>query len=209
MVRLRVFFGVMLGTGLMGWGMGYEMGQRSRPVAKDPTVVVPVCSIDNGPVLDGYSSSPPRSSRWKTIHVPTFKVEFAPEFLAGRIDLELTEAVVKAIEQKTPYKVVTSGDADMEMTGIIKAFLQKVPPDYLAAGSDVRQPETHLVVQLGWKDLRTGASSLTQKDGSRADTVELRSVACYAPELGQSITQVRLENVEQMAKQIVSLMETS
>lgn len=209
MVRLRVLFGAMLGTGLMGLGIGYEMGQRSRPVAKDATVLAPVCSIENGPVRFGYCEPPPCSSRGKTIRVSTFKVEYAPEFLAGRIDLELTEAVMAAIEQKTPYKVVTSDDADMELTGIIKAFLQKVPPDYMAAGSDIRRTETHLVVQLAWKDLRTGKSLLVQKDGSRPDSVELRSVAYYAPELGESITQPRQENVEQMANQIVSLMETS
>lgn len=208
MVRLRVLFGLMIGTGLMCLGLGYERGKRSSTVEKESAASAPVCSIADAPVVQGSSTSLPYSNRWKTICVRRFKVESAHAGLGGGIASEFTKAVVKALEARTPYKVIASRDADMELTGIIEDFRQQEPPGGLNSGSDMREIETHLVVQLTWKDLRTGQSLLPQQEGSGPATVELRSVAYYRPELGESIEQPRQENIKGVVEQMLAQMET-
>jgi hypothetical protein len=69
------------------------------------------------------------------------------------LEMDLTEAVVREIEQKTPYKVVQD-NPDTEMTGTIVAFT-KTPLSYNQLNYP-REQETTMVVELTWRDLRTG-----------------------------------------------------
>src|SRR5262249_42366028 len=57
------------------------------------------------------------------------------------------------IESRTPYKV-TQGDADTELKGTIVGF-SKAMLNYTQL-NEVREAETTMVVELTWRDLRTG-----------------------------------------------------
>src|SRR5262249_57957678 len=69
------------------------------------------------------------------------------------LEMELTQAVVRESELRTPYKVVQEG-ADTELTGTIIGFT-RIPLSYNQFNYPQEQ-ETTLVVELVWRDLRTG-----------------------------------------------------
>jgi hypothetical protein len=124
-------------------------------------LVVPACTWNdffawNGgkPVLFGYRTASNYDTRFKTVRVKIFK---NPTFWAvvpvPGLEDQLTQALVRQIEQNTPYKVV-AGDADTEISGSIRSFT-KLPLNYNQL-NEQRDVETDLIVDVVWKDLRTG-----------------------------------------------------
>jgi hypothetical protein len=69
------------------------------------------------------------------------------------LEMDTTKAVIKAIEQYTPYKVVQC-DADTELRCVINTFT-KTPLNYTQQNT-VREAQIDMTVSLIWRDLRTG-----------------------------------------------------
>ena len=114
-------------------------------------LVLPSCSVDGQIELLGYTSRPNYDTEIRTVHVPIFK---NVSFRRG-LEFELTEAVIREIEAKTPYKVVSDpACADTELTGTIVS-LNKTPIT-MNPLNEVREAETVLTVQVVWRNLRTG-----------------------------------------------------
>jgi hypothetical protein len=212
MVRLRVLFGAMLATGLMGLGLGVELGKRERPdedAEARETVAAPACSV---PVVPCVASMPNSSCSVPTLRVPKFTNRIRNDFLKqGKLCAEeLTHAVIQAIEKGTQYKVVATADAaDSELVGVITSFSQWCPGWNHNQINFIREPETTLVVDVVWKDLHTGKSLLTTKGNKRPFKSTVRSIAYYRPELSEPIAQARKQNVERMAEQILMLLEAA
>src|SRR5206468_11800111 len=134
-----------------------------------------------------------------TVRVPIFKnVTF------GRgLEFDLTRAVVREIESKTPYKVVSADcAADTELTGTITIFNKNILNRNQL--NEVREAETVLSVEVIWKDLRAnhvreilsrpltgpGAPPPPPPPGAPpppAPTVLVQSLGHFAPELGHSL----------------------
>ena len=72
--------------------------------------------------LFGYTTRPNYDCSIHTIRVPIFKTKI---FNQG-VEFQLTQAVIREIEAKTPYKVVSSGNADTELTGKITIFAKNI-----------------------------------------------------------------------------------
>ena len=72
-----------------------------------------------------------------------------------QIPFDLTRAVIREIEAKTPYKVVSDRSrADTELTGTVMSLMKNlVNRNQL---NEIREAETVLTVGIVWKDLRTG-----------------------------------------------------
>jgi hypothetical protein len=124
-------------------------------------LAVPACEFsdlfswnDGKPTIFGYRTAPNYDRRYKTIRVKMFK---NPTFWSAvpvpGLEEQLTLYIVRQIEQRTPYKVV-SGDADTELAGAIMNFLQ-VAVNYTQL-NEIRQVETTMTCAVSWKDLRTG-----------------------------------------------------
>ncbi|HEY1065956.1 MAG TPA: LptE family protein [Pirellulales bacterium] len=136
-----------------------------------------------------------------TVHVPIFESTSFRRQLGER----LTEAVVKEIEQRTPFKVVGPQDADTVLVGRItndvKRVLTVTPTD------EPRDLEVRLRVEATWTDRATNktvgsavvpiSSSLAVSE--RADD--------FLPETGQSFATASQETINRIAQQIVSMME--
>lgn len=165
----------------------------------------------------GYSTRPTYNPDIHTVRVPIFKNE---TFYRG-LEFQLTEAVIREIELRTPYKVVSAGEpADTELTGTIKAFNKNlVIPDQLNL---VRQTETTLAVEVVWKDLRPGhvgevlsqppppppsSEAVAPPPPPPPPPVLIQSVATLEPELGTSLASAQKMNVDKVARQIVAAME--
>jgi hypothetical protein len=130
-------------------------------------LLLPSCGWDGHFTLFGYTTRPNYDTKYRTVRVPIFKNKtfWAAEPVPG-MEMDLTRAVIREIESKTPYKVVQC-DADTELIGTIVGFT-KMPLSYNQL-NEVREGETALTVQLVWKDLRTGEIlSLPRRPEDRA-----------------------------------------
>ncbi len=128
-----------------------------------------------------------------TIHVPLFRSQ------AMRLDLGewLTEAVIKEIEMRTPYKVVNDPLADSVLTGTLRSA-----DDKQVVAENVNDEPRNLTydtaVHVTWID-RSGRILMQSIVSLETD---------FVPEAGQSITTAKQKVIRRTAQQIVSQMET-
>ncbi len=127
----------------------------------------------------------------KTIHVPMFQ----SSSLRKDLGEWLTEAVIKEIEARTPYKVVSNPLADSVLTGRILWDNKRVLSEN---GND--EPRS-LIFQAG--------VHVTWTDNSGRILVQsvINLGSDFVPEGGQSITTAEQTVVRKLAEQIVSQME--
>jgi hypothetical protein len=117
--------------------------------------LLPACLTDGGHfTLLGYTTKPNYNTNYRTVRVPIFKNQtYWTVTPVPGMEMDLTRAVVRELELKTPYKVVQC-DADTELVGRIVGF-QKTLLNYTPFNT-IREGETTLTVELVWRDLRTG-----------------------------------------------------
>jgi hypothetical protein len=232
------------------------------------TLLLPACEADGNFKIGGYTTRPNYDTNIHTIRIPIFQNK---TFIRG-VEFDLTQAVIREIEQKSPFKVVGPGcNADTELTGTITVFTKGLLN--VNQLNEVREAETTLTVEVVWRDLRTGeyltkpirrpgqpalpdlqpprgmaigmlsgpvaptapqeptsseplppggevpqllgsqppvpiAALPVPADQAKPPCVVIRSVASFIPELGESRTTALQKNVNSLAVQIVSMMET-
>jgi hypothetical protein len=164
----------------------------------------------------GYTTQPNYDLTIHTVYVPIFK---NTTFSQG-LEFELTRAVIREIEAKTPYKVASCREqADSELIGTITARNKQLI-NYNQLG-EVREVQTTLTVDLIWRDLRPGHAGeilskpnpgprgepLVIKEGQSAPSFTVQSQAGFIPEIGQSLATALKDNCDRLAVQIVSMME--
>jgi hypothetical protein len=136
-----------------------------------------------------------------TVYVPVFESNSFRRNLGERI----TEAVVKEIEARTPYKVVGEAGADSVLTGRLVAETKRVVVPDLTG--DAREVQVNFRVQVSWVDRK---GRMLRDDKSLPCPAEITDVAGagnVVPEVGQSITTAQQEAICRLAQQIVGLME--
>jgi hypothetical protein len=173
------------------------------------------CISDGQIAFLGYTTKPPYDPSIRTVFVPIFGNE---TYLRG-IEFEMTKAVIRELESKTPYKVVSNcADADTQLDG--KIMTRRKAPNNMNQLGEVRDVEQGLVVEVRWKDLRSG-ELLSVPNGFRrkepdlgsdakppaAPWVQITPSASYVPELGGTTTSGRDLMYKQVARQIVHMME--
>ena len=139
-----------------------------------------------------------------TVYVPVFESDSFRRGLGER----LTEAVVKAIEARTPYKVVGSAEADSVLTGKIvtdtKRIIVEDPND------QARETEVSFVVKVAWIDRKgdmVGAAT-GGKVPVPDDALSLIGTGKLLPEYGQSTVTAQQEAINKLAEKIVDMMES-
>jgi Lipopolysaccharide-assembly len=181
-------------------------------------LVLPSC-LSNGHInILGYTSEPNYDLRVRTIHVPIFQNETQRDSTRQGMEFDLTQAVIREIQMKTPYLVRNDGSpADSELTGKIVQYNKMLLNRNQL--NEVREAEMTLGVEVTWKDLRSGEilsqtvvplpypQVLEDTPQPPAKPVLVQSVGDFIPELGESITTARQKNINRLAVQIVSMME--
>lgn len=130
----------------------------------------------------------------RTVSVQIFESYSYRRFLGER----LTEAVVKEIESRTPYKVVDASRADAVLSGTIireqKSVLVESPFD------DAREIRTTMSVLVKWHRRNVVPPIPPSK-------VVVNSNKSFVPETGQSLATAQQAAIEDLAAKIVDLME--
>ncbi len=142
-------------------------------------------------------------SHIKTVHVPVF------DSLSFRRNLgeQLSEAVIKEIETKTPYKVVGSpAQADSVLTcKIIQDRRGMILQDWY---NDPRQMQISLRVQVSWVDRQGDVLRESQPIVILPATSTLvMATSILTPEVGQSGATAQQLAMQRAAEQIVGMME--
>lgn len=159
----------------------------------------------------GYTTEPVYDPNIRTVYVPQFK---NVSFRRG-VEYSLTRAVIRDIESKTPFKVVSCReDADTELTGKIINWRKNVIN--VNQLNEVREAEVGLAVELTWRDLRPGTggdvlSAPRPKDPGAPPPppILVEPVANFIPELGGSVTSAEKMLVDNLAQAIVFKMEVA
>jgi len=135
-----------------------------------------------------------------TVAVPVFESESLRRYLGER----LTEAVVKEIELKTPYKVTQGVNADSVLSGRITEDSKFVITEN--ANDEPRDIELEMFVELNWRD-RQGQELLHQNFALPQTLTTIGQAVHFVPEGGQSLVTAQQDAIKKLAEQIVARME--
>jgi hypothetical protein len=136
-----------------------------------------------------------------TVYVPMF------QSISFRRDLgeRLTEAVVKEIETRTNYKVVTDPNADSVLAGrIIYESKHVLVPDLTG---DARETQAEMRVEVSWVDRKGQMLRPVGTVPLPAEIADVTGTGDMVPEVGHSVATAQQQAIGRLAKQIVGLME--
>ncbi|WP_437224875.1 LPS assembly lipoprotein LptE [Planctomicrobium sp. SH661] len=159
----------------------------------------------------GYIVGSPYGPEVRTIDVPTFtndayQASYTNDGFRRGFELQLTEAVQMQIQNRTPFRLVKGAAADTRLTGRVVNVGKTVANQNKY--DDPRELELSLGVEVTWEDLRSGAILAQQTVPVDAQVAQAVVNTSFAPEPGQSLATATQSGVNQMARQIVSLMES-
>lgn len=145
----------------------------------------------------GYAAVSPYPSTYRSVALPIFR----NDSLMRGFERDLAEALVKRVEQSTPYKVRSEASADTVLRGTITAIdmvqLSKDPSTGLANEMMLR-----MRVNFEWVDLKSG-ERIVARDGVESSAVFVPSYPAREPlELG------RFAAVDQLAQDLVAAMQS-
>jgi hypothetical protein len=137
----------------------------------------------------------------RTVYVPVFQSASFRRNLGER----LTEAVIKEIELKTPYKVVGTSDADSVLSGRITGETKRVLVENRY--DEPREVEVNLQVQAQWVDRQSHLIHPMTPVPVPSELVTITENANLVPEVGGSVATGHQQAIHRLAEQIVSMME--
>jgi hypothetical protein len=197
-------------------------------IAASPLALTLGCQNDNFRIL-GYTTAPPFDENVKTVYVPVFKNIAIQTSGYRELEVDLTKAVIDAINARTPMRVTSDRDsADSELLGTLVKIEKNV--QNRNQQNQVREGEVILTMQIVWRDIRTGKvlSNRRPPPGTNDPAipfdptlpppdpvfvkevgipVQLRTVGRLLPELGESTATANQMATNKMAVQIVNMME--
>jgi hypothetical protein len=136
-----------------------------------------------------------------TVYVPMIESHSLRRYLGER----LTEAVVKEIESKTPYKVVDSEDADSILSARLVGDTKKIKTNNRY--DDGRENQISFKIEASWIDRR---GEIIRRDLAvplDPALVSMIETGNYIPEIGQSVSTAQQTAIQRTAEQIVAMME--
>ena len=138
----------------------------------------------------------------RTVHIPvvrneTFRHDLGPQ---------LTDALVREVERRTPFKVVSNPNADSVLRCTINGQSKVVLTE--TSSDDPRALDTAISVATTWNSRdgrRLMQNSLATID---SDSTGFSQSVRFVPEAGQSIDTANQEAIDRLARRIVSQMES-
>lgn len=138
----------------------------------------------------------------RTIYVPTCESSSFRPFMGER----LTEAIVKQIEQKTPYKVVSTPEAaDSILTCQIINEGKRVVAENVY--DDPRQVQYWFNVKVNWIDRQQQPICPSGAVPIPTASIDLLETSNMTAEVGQSGATAQQEAIGKIATRVVTMME--
>jgi len=147
-------------------------------------------------LLSGYSTDSLYSDAYHSVAVPIF----ANKTLYTGVERDVTEAVIKAIQSKTPYVVQQGGNADTVLEGTIVAVDKTKLGNLRGSGL----PEDILItitVDFTWKDVKSGKAITARQNFQAGDVYVPAQPVSERPQIGLWAAS------QELADDIVSTME--
>jgi hypothetical protein len=137
-----------------------------------------------------------------TVYVPMIQSNSYRQFLGEW----LTEAVVKRIEQVTPFKVVPSPE---EADSVLRVRLNSDQKSVLMESYTDEPRELQLTMQVSADWVNRNGQQLGQPVNVPLPPTlnPINESSNLYPELGQSVSSAEMTDVKELAEQIVSMME--
>ncbi|HTV48190.1 MAG TPA: LptE family protein [Phycisphaerae bacterium] len=110
------------------------------------------------------------------------------------LEFQLTEAIDKNIESRTPYRLASEDEADTELTGTITGVQQNVL-SYNFETNLPQETQVTIVVDFTWRDLRSGKIILQRASFARSST--------YIPSIASQLPDAENEAIDNLARAIV------
>ncbi len=168
----------------------------------------------------GYTTEPTYDPAIRTVYVP---IAQNVSYVRG-IEFELTQAVIRAIQTNTPFKVVSSQseadtELDMKIINRRKALVLQNPLN------ELRDTEINMQIEVVWRDLRSGHKGDILSNPKRFDPNEqplpglppdlppkaipvlITPAVNFQPELGGSPATAMQQALNRAATQISGMME--
>ena len=137
----------------------------------------------------------------RTVHVPIVQ----SDSFRRNLGEQLTEQIVKAIELKTPYKIVGPDEADSVLTArLVSESKRNVAENRFDEPRDI---EADFFVQMSWVDRRGDVIMSTSGIPVQPLLLNISQSANFVPEGGQSLATAHQEAMQRLADQIVGQME--
>ena len=144
------------------------MGLFSRAIAS--------CSSDGHFSILGYTTQPNYDCGIHTVYVPIFQ---NVTYTRG-LEFQLTQAVIREIEAKTPFKVTDCrANADTELIGKIVSTSKGVIT--LNQLGEVREVDSGMSIELVWRDLRPGSTGVLLSTDPRRKKSAARNCRRLSP----------------------------
>jgi len=137
----------------------------------------------------------------QSVYVPVFESSSLRRGLAE----QLTEAVIKEIERRTPYKVVGDPGADTILKGRILSDSKRVLLQ--TREGDPRENEMGLSIEVRWTDRQGEVLRAASAIPLPGDSVNILGNSELVPETGESVATAQMQVIQRLARQIVNLME--
>lgn len=144
-----------------------------------------------------------------SLYAPDVQTVYVPIVVSDsfRRDLgeRLTEAIMKEIEEKTPYKVVGSPEADSILSTRLVGDRKNVTIEN--QNDDPRAIELLLTAEVTWLNRRRIPIQPPQAIPLPPGLVDVGQTSSLIPAVGQSLATSQQQAIERLAEQIVSTME--
>lgn len=160
-----------------------------------------LCSLLTGCAAYQVGSETLYAPDVQTVYVPVIESD---SFRRGLGEL-LTEAVIKDIELKTPFKVVGSPNADSVLSARLVSDRRSVLVEN--AFDTPRVMETTMLVEVTWLNRRRTPIAPVQMIPLPPELVGMSASSALLGEIGQSVASAETQAIERLADQIVGTME--
>ncbi len=137
----------------------------------------------------------------QTVYVPIIEADSFRRDLGER----LTEAVVKEIELKTPFKVVGTPNADSILSTRLVSETKHIVVEN--RNDDPRAVEINMAAEVTWLNRRREPLRIPATLALPPELLPVGQTSTLLPEAGQSIATAQQQAIERLAQQIVSTME--
>ena len=148
------------------------------------------CSSDP---TQGYSFTRSHDSSVRTVAVPIFQ---NPTFARG-LEVELTDAIIKEIQSKTPWRVAPEGAANSTLSGTLTNSQMRRLSTGNATGMS-QEISVELTVDFEWKDTRSGKVLVSRKSFTASEAFVPATPANERVEAGQHAA------IQRLARDIVA-----